>query len=945
MIAHWGKLSLQKLSTRHRHLIFSLIPTLLLSAVLGSSFLSLRLQDIKRAQISEGISTLNNFSYLVQISLNSAHEDSVQAIAYYILNHSNATSVTIYNDKQQAVASAGPEMSPPKIDSNTLRDNAHHTTTLSSLRFSTPLREDLLSPISSSSKKGADKNWGWIEIEIPSHATNVKRYQAFTLVLVIVLLSWLLHLAIIFQRAHLLETLINKFSHAFSALKAGNFKTVLRVESSGDIGVLEAEFNSMVYALQQSQEELQKSMQLANDDITETLETIEIQNIELDLARKQAVKTSAIKSEFLANMSHEIRTPLNGIIGFTKLLAKSSLTSRQQEQVAIIQQSANGLLALITDILDFSKIEAGKLEIDQSTFNLREVIEEVADMLAPLAEEKQLELIPLYYSDTPIYMVGDAFRVKQIITNLMNNAIKFSDNGNIVIRTMLQSDTSSSSLIKINVSDQGRGLSQKEQSSLFQAFNQLNSSNNATKDGTGLGLVISKHLTQLMGGEIGCISEPDKGAAFWFTFRVRKDPMGDKPPSPIIFSDERIALYDENPTSRLAIAQQLQQLDIYYEEYELLDDFTSGIRNNIAKKSPFHAAIMSLSFPQEGSPIIPITIENIEKTLNCRVIVINHGQTQATFQALLDKSASAVLHKPLRFLQTLKTLQTLLKRTSIIALEHNDPKQAKFNTPPKILAVDDTQTNLQLLCIFLGQLGADVTACDSGNKAVRLIEENSFDLVFMDYRMPDLDGLEATKIIRKNEHKGQHVPIIGLTAHAMSDEKRLLLSAGMDDCITKPVDEKQLYQIITKWTNPTLTGGHTDPNTLYEKKTSSQIKESSPDINPIVDITGSIQLVGGKASLAKEMFEKLIISIKKDREKLLTQKSDLSALLDTVHSMHGAARYCGVPRLQLQAQTTEILLNNSPDKKEQIELEIEALIHEIDNVVNWSNKYQATAFE
>jgi two-component system sensor histidine kinase BarA len=936
---------LQKLSTRHRHLVFSLIPTLLLSTILGSSFLSLRLHDIEKSQISEGISTLNNFSYLVQASLNSAPGDSIQAIAYYILNHSNATSVTIYNDKQQVVAKAGPEMNPPNVEGNTLHYNTHHTTTISSLRLSTPLREDLLSPLSTTSKKSTVKNWGWIEIEIPSHATTVKRYQAFTLVLVIVLISWLLHLAIVFQRAHQLEMLINKFSQAFSALKAGNLKTSLRIDGSGDIGLLEAEFNSMAYALQQSQDELFKSMQLANDDITETLETIEIQNIELDLARKEAIKASATKSEFLANMSHEIRTPLNGIIGFTKLLAKSSLTPRQQEQLAIIQKSANGLLALINDILDFSKIEAGKLEIDQSTFNLREVIEEVADMLAPLAEEKQLELIPLYYSDTPTYMVGDPFRIRQIITNLMNNAIKFSNSGNIVIRTMLESDTSSSSLIKISVSDQGRGLSQNEQDSLFQAFNQLNHSKNASKDGTGLGLVISKHLTQLMGGEIGCISEQDRGATFWFTFRVRKDPMGDTPPSPVTFNDERIALYDENPTSRLAIAQQLQQLDIYYDEYESLDDFTSGIRNSLAKNSPYHAAIMSLSFSQEGSPIIPITIENIEKTLNCRVIVINHGQTQATFQALLDKSASAVLHKPLRFLQTLKTLQALLKRTSIIALEHNNPKQAKFKTPPRILAVDDTQTNLQLLCIFLGQLGADVTACDSGNKAVRLIEENNFDLVFMDYRMPDLDGLEATKIIRKKENIDQHLPIIGLTAHAMSDEKRLLLSAGMDDCITKPVDENQLYQIITTWTKPTLIGGHSSANTQHAQNTSAPTKENSPDINPIVDITESIQLVGGKTSLAREMFEKFVFSIKKDREKLLAQKNDLSALLDTVHSMHGAARYCGVPRLRIQAQTTETLLNTSPHEKEQIDFEIKALIHEIDSVVNWSNEHQAAAFE
>ena len=301
---------MKNLRTRHRHLIFSLLPTLLLSTVLGTSFLTLRLQDISKSQINEGVSTLNNFSYLVQVALNNANIESINSIAYYILNHSNATAVTIYNSEQLPVAAAGPPMSAPKVDGDTLLDATHHVSTGSSLRFSTPLNKNILIPVSSLSTALPIQNQGWLEVEIPSHATTVKRYQALTLVLVVVLFSWLLHLAIVFQRAYQLENLINKFSQAFSALKAGNLKTTIRIDSPGDIGLLEAEFNSMTYALHQSQEEAFKSMQLANDDITETLETIEIQNIELDIARKDAIKASATKSEFLANMSHEIQISL-----------------------------------------------------------------------------------------------------------------------------------------------------------------------------------------------------------------------------------------------------------------------------------------------------------------------------------------------------------------------------------------------------------------------------------------------------------------------------------------------------------------------------------------------------------------------------------------------------------------------------------------------------------
>lgn len=912
-----------KISTRHRHIFFSLIPTLLLSAVLGVSFLFLRLNDLKETQLNEGIGTLENFSYLVQISLNGAPQDSIQAIAYYILNNSNASSVIIYNDAQHPLAKAGPEMSPPLNKAPTLQNHTYHTQTSNSVRFSTPLREDLLSPVSTLTKnRDRLKNWGWIEIEIPSYPTSIKRYQAFTLVLIITLISWLLHLAIILQRAHQVELLISKFSQAFSGLKAGNFKTSLRIEGSGDISLLEAEFNSMVYALQQSQKEIFKSMQQVNDDINETLETIEVQNIELDLARKEAIKASQTKSDFLASMSHEIRTPLSGIIGFTKLLAKSNLSPHQQEQLNIIQKSAYDLLVLINDILDFSKIEAGKLEIDQSTFNLREVIEEVSDMLAPLAQEKQIELISLYYADTPTYMVGDALRVKQIITNLVNNGIKFSSNGNILIRTMVESDTNVSSLIKITISDQGRGLSQTEQESLFQAFKQLDNKTN-TSGGTGLGLVISKHLTELMGGGIGCNSEPGKGATFWFTFRVRNDPMEHKPPSPVLFNNERIALYDENPGSRLAIAQQLKQLDAHYDEFEHLDDFTSSIHNKITEKTPYHVAIMSLSFSQEGDPIIPITIENIEKTLNCRIIVINHGLTQTSFQVLLNKSASAVLHKPVRFMHTLTTLQNLLKRSPSISLEQSRSKPPLFKVPPKILAVDDTPSNLQLLCIFLSQLGTNVTPCHSGKEALALIRDNKFDLVFMDYRMPELNGPETTKIIRKQE-QNKHLPIIGLTAHAMPEEKRLIIEAGMNDCITKPIDEKQLLNIITKWT------GHC-PDTHIDAKA-----PVLPAPQSTVDLSESVRLAGGKQPLARDMFEKLIYSIKKDRKNILSEKDNAEQLLEIVHSLHGASRYCGVPSLCNQAQTTEILLNTTPRCQEQIDLEVRLLIDEIDKVIDWS---------
>lgn len=929
--------SLKKLSTHRRYILWSVVPTLLLSTALGLSFLWLRLNDLNKSQLDQGFSTLHNFSYLVQIALNGAPEDSIQEIAHYIVNNSAARSVNIFNSEQQRVASAGPDMSLPLKSELPFLEHLHYLKTENSIRFYTPLREDLLSPVSSLTKrKTLIKNWGWIEIEIPSHETDIKRYQAFTLVTLVILVSWLLQLVIVLQRAYMINGLLSKFSQAYASLKSGNYKTSLRVNSPGDLGLLEAEFNSMCYALQQHQEELYRSMQQTNDDINETLETIEIQNIELDLARKEAIKASQSKSDFLAKMSHEIRTPLNGIIGFTHLLSKSNLSLRQQEQVLIIQKSAHSLLALINDILDFSKIEAGKLDIEQAPFNLRDAIEDVLEMLAPFAEEKRLELISLYYDDCPIHMVGDALRIKQIITNLINNAIKFSQQGDVVVRTMLESENDGGFLIKISITDKGQGLSKKDQELLFQSFSQLNNGSGNTQTGTGLGLVISKHLTELMGGNIACISEANQGATFWFTFQARKDPMEQQFSNTMAFNHSNLALYDKNTTSRQAIALQLRQLGIRLDEFGKLDELTAQIRFANQRNASYQAVIMGLSYHEENDPLTPITIENIETALNCRVIVLNHAYAQQNLQALLDKSATIVLGKPLRHTQLLSALHNLLKRNNpaIYSEQAATKTNTYFAKPPRILVVDDTPTNLQLLCIFLNQLGAEVTACASGKEAVALWENNVFDLIFMDYRMPDMNGLQATQVIRAKEKSGAHIPIIGLTAHAVKEEKLQLLAAGMDDCLTKPIDEKQLYQIILKWLN-THTPAPFQPTTT----------DIAPSETTVVNIKECLRLVGGKAQLAKDMFDKFIVLIQQDKTRIVEQRHHTSTLLDIVHSLHGAACYCGVPLLRAQLEKLEKLLHDPLIQHPQISLEVDILLTEIERVLDWVQQYPQPDFD
>ncbi|RYD94518.1 MAG: hypothetical protein EOP50_09385, partial [Sphingobacteriales bacterium] len=293
------------------------------------------------------------------------------------------------------------------------------------------------------------------------------------------------------------------FYQAVMQLKDGHLETRLPALGSHELDELAAGINRMAETLQNAQEELQHSVDQATEDVRQNLETIEIQNIELDLARKEALEASRIKSEFLANMSHEIRTPLNGILGFTHLLQKSELTPRQLDYLGTIEKSADSLLGIINEILDFSKIEAGKLVLDSIPFNLRDLLQDTLTILAPAAHAKQLELVSLVYRDTPLALIGDPLRLKQILTNLVSNAIKFTREGTIVARAEMVEDHEDSVQLRISVQDTGIGLSNQDVRALFQAFSQADNSLSRQPGGTGLGLVISKRLIEQMGGEIG----------------------------------------------------------------------------------------------------------------------------------------------------------------------------------------------------------------------------------------------------------------------------------------------------------------------------------------------------------------------------------------------------------------------------------------------------------
>ncbi|GEB71905.1 two-component sensor histidine kinase BarA [Pseudoalteromonas carrageenovora] len=916
-----------KLGLRDSVLTLTLIPTVIIGLLLGGYFTINRYIELDEILYQQGATISEPLAIALEQPMLEKNKQLLNRLISYTHNkHSPAIkSIAIFDKNNELLMTSNYHRSFDKlINQQTLQNlkTTHVQKNAELITFFTPV----INHTSHDSKwdpSAFQSSLGTVILQLNKDQAVIGQQRALLISGIVIILSLVFAAILALRLSRMFMNPLNKLVLATDKLVEGKRNTGLTDSMIGEFELLREGLNTIAHTMVMQKDEMQKNIDQATSDYRETLEQYETSNIELSFAKKEAQDANRVKSDFLAKMSHELRTPLNGVIGFTRQLYKTPLNKNQKDYLDTIMLSANSLMTIISDILDFSKLEAGAMELESIQFQLRDAVNEVMTLLAPSAHEKQLELSIYINQHVPDDLTGDPTRFKQVLINLLSNAIKFTEKGSIKVdisHRLLDDERAS---LLVSVTDTGVGIPMAKRDSLFTPFGQADSSITRKFGGTGLGLIITKHIVEAMSGRITLNSAPGNGTCFTFNsvFNLPNHIFTNDLPSKSLIG-KRILYLEPHEHTHHAVLSLLTQWQSNVTACFNETSFLDAIKNSEYK---YDICLIGHMASVDDMQQLKSYVKAVRESTDYLYLMLNTVSHNMR-EAFIGSGADACLSKPLNHR---KLCEVLAAPYRLDHPTHNIEQNEQALLPLKVLVVDDNDANLKLICTLLKEQVEVVETAHNGSQAYSLSKSHKYDVIFMDIQMPIMDGITACKLIRESS-LNEDTPIIAVTAHALHSEKEQLLKDGFKGYLTKPIDEDMLSQIICD---------HSPQTPINRDKAKIDIPQSpAPFQSTRIDWAQALQRAGGKSELALEMLNMLLLSVPETLTLLAKaiESNDCKQVLSIVHKFHGACCYTGVPKLKSLAETIETSLK-SECILENIEPELFELQDELENLLADAN--------
>ena len=905
-----------KYSLRARMMILILAPTLMVGLLLSSFFVVHRYNELQRQVIEAGANIIEPLAVSTEYSMTWHNRDALRELVSLLhRRHSGIVrAISVFDDNNQLYVTSNTNQNlslKTKQAIQALPEDVSLEGSGNLLILRKPITSEryAVDELPGQDAKPAGNPLGYVAIELDLQSVRLQQYREVFIATLMLLFCLCIAMLFAYRLMRDVTGPIRNMVSTVDRIRRGQLDSRVEGHMLGELSILKNGINAMAMSLTAYHEEMQHNIDQATWDLRETLEQLEIQNVELDLAKKRAQEAARIKSEFLANMSHELRTPLNGVLGFTRQMLKTPLRTTQRDYMLTIERSANNLLSIINDVLDFSKLEAGKLMLESIPFPLRATLDETLVLLAPSAHEKKLELTVVCDNNVPDNVIGDALRLQQILINLMGNAIKFTEKGTINLRVEQHTLTATQVELEIQVRDTGIGISEEQQAQLFQAFRQADASISRRHGGSGLGLVITQKLVREMNGEITFVSRQNHGSTFWV--RVKLDLNPNAPSMPRVLdalSNTLMAYVEANPDVASAVVEILGATPLQVEHSLTLEGLS---------QPRYPLLLMAMPVDASQSQVLESRFINSLLERADQVIMALPSPMMLLADELKVRGIDGCIAKPVSQTRLLPMLLELHAR-------HSNDTSSSPRLPLTVMAVDDNPANLKLIGALLEEQVEHSILCNNAEQAIHVAHRQALDVILMDIQMPDIDGIRASEIIRTLPNHA-NTPIVAVTAHAIDGEREHLIRAGMNDYLAKPIDENKLSQVLTR----------------YMPSPASAVPEV-PQILPTLDWKLALRQAANKPDLARDLLRMLLEFLPEVHAKIVQYmaENDAVALREIIHKLHGSASYSGVPRMKQLCRKLEKELHQASDI-EALEPELLELQDEMENVARQARRVLA----